>query len=110
MMTGCREKDRGGDERHRQQKFNALVTTPTADALAESKAEEQSRSSIHMSDKALGNFKKHPNLARAAKVGEPSLNEEQVANAAKMVQDLTAQITNAQGSQQLSIESVGAGS
>ncbi len=110
IITRYPAKDRAGDARHRLQALNAPVPTPTAEALAESKAEEQSRSSIHMSDKALGNFKKHPNLARAARVGEPSLNEEEVASAAKMVQDLTTQITNAQGSQQLSIESVGAGS
>jgi outer membrane protein assembly factor BamD len=105
-------KDRAGDARRRLQALKAPVPTPTAEAIAESKAEEQSRRSIKMSEKAMGNFQKHPNLARSARVGDPSMDEEEVKSAAKMVQDLNAQLTNAaQGSnQQLSIETVGSGS
>lgn len=97
--------------RRRLQALNAPVPAPTAEALAESKAEEQSRQSISLIQKSLDNFKKHPDIARAPKTGEPSLNEEVNTNAALMVQDLNKQLIGAVAStQKLSIEPVGGGS
>jgi outer membrane protein assembly factor BamD len=103
---------RAGDARRRLQALNAPVPTPTAEALAESKAEEQSRQSISLIQKTLDNFKKHPDIARAPKTGEPSLNEEVNTNAALMVQDLNNQLMRAAaaGTQKLSIETIGGGS
>jgi len=104
--------NRAGDARRRLQALNAPVPTPTAEALAESKAEEQSRQSISLIQKTMDNFKKHPDTARAPKTGEPSLTEEVNTNAALMVQDLNNQLTRAAAasSQKLSIETIGGGS
>jgi outer membrane protein assembly factor BamD len=102
---------RASDARKRLQALNAPVPSPTAEALAESKAEEQSRAKISMSQKATGNFKKHPNIARASKVGEPNLKDEEVHSAATMVQTLNTQLVQAaQTSQRLGIESASSGS
>jgi outer membrane protein assembly factor BamD len=103
---------RAGDARRRLQALNAPVPTPTAEALAESKAEEQSRQSISMIQKTLDNFKKHPDIARAPKTGEPSLTDEVNTNAALMVQDLNNQLVRAAaaGAQKLSIQPIGGGS
>jgi outer membrane protein assembly factor BamD len=102
---------RANDARHRLQALNAPVPTPTAEALAQSKAEEQSRSSISMRKKAMGNFNRHPNVAHASKTGDPNLNEEEVASAAQIMQEMNTQILQAaQGSQKLSIEGATAGS
>jgi outer membrane protein assembly factor BamD len=101
---------RAGDARKRLQALNAPVPSPTAEALAESKAEEQSRAKISMAQKATGNFKKHPNVARAPKVGEPNLKDEEVHSAATMVQTLNTQLVQAaQTSQRLGIESASSG-
>ncbi|HKF21995.1 MAG TPA: outer membrane protein assembly factor BamD [Candidatus Angelobacter sp.] len=103
--------DRVGDARHRLQALNAPVPTPTAEALAQSKAEEQSRGSISLRKKAMGNFNRHPNVAMASGVGDPSLSEEDIISAAKIVQDLNLQLLQAtQSSQKLAIESAKAGS
>ena len=83
---------RANDARHRLEALNAPVPVPTAEALAESKAEEQSRHSIGMTDKLLGNFRKHPNLATAPGTGEPNMSEEEIADATKMLRDINQQL------------------
>jgi outer membrane protein assembly factor BamD len=104
---------RANDARKRLEALNAPVPIPTAEALAESKAEEQSRTTLHMTDQVLGNFRKHPNVARASRVGEPNLNDETQVSAVAMVQDLTNQLNNAaapRANTDLGITAVGSGS
>ncbi len=112
IITRYPAMSRAGDARKRLQALNAPVPTPTPEALAESKAEEQSRGSISMTTKVLGNFKKHPNIARAPGTGEPPLTEEAIVNPAAMVQDLTKQVAGATATstQKISLETVGGGS
>ena len=111
IITRYPAMDRANDARRRLQALNAPVPTPTAEAMAANKAEEQSRGSIGITKKAMGNFKKHPNVARATGVGEPNLKDEEITSAAKMVQDLNTQIVQATlSTQKLSLESATAGS
>lgn len=81
--------------RQRLKALNAPIPTPTAEAMAESKAEEQSRSHLSHMQGLTGNFNKHPDLTHSAKVGEPSLEEEKVASAPAMVNDLNRQLVAA---------------
>jgi len=83
---------RANDARHRLEALNAPVPVPTAEALAESKAEEQSRHSIGMTDKLMGNFRKHPNLATAPGTGEPNMGEEVTADATKVLKEVNQQL------------------
>jgi len=105
--------DRAGDARHRLEALNAIVPTPTAEALAESKAEEQSRASISMMKKATDNFKKRPNMARSAKVGDPNMQDEKVESAVALVQELNTQlgavVQSNQATQKLETDVVGGG-
>jgi outer membrane protein assembly factor BamD len=112
IITRYPAMSRANDARRRLQALNAPVPTPTAEALAESKAEQQSRGSISMTAKLRGNFQKHPNVAMAPGTGEPALTEEAVKNPALMVQDLSNQIGGAAatGNQKLSLEPVSTGS
>lgn len=112
IITRYPAMDRTGDAIKRLQALNATVPTPTAEAMAESKAEEQSRGSISMTNRMIGNFKKHPNVARAPGTGEPNLTEEAITNPALMVQDLNKQITAAvaTSNEKISLEAVGGGS
>lgn len=86
---------RAEDARHRLKDLNAPIPTPTAEALAQSKAEEESRGSNGMVGGFMDNFKKHPDVARAAKVGEPNLQEEKVASAPALVHELQAEMIKA---------------
>lgn len=83
---------RADDARHRLKDLNAPVPTPTAEALAQSKAEEESRGSSGMMGHLMDNFKKRPDVAQAAKVGEPDLQEEKMASAPAIVHDLQAEM------------------
>src|SRR5262249_32661394 len=110
IITRYPAGERAGDARHRLEALNAPVPTPTAEALAESKAEEQSRSSISMMQKVTGNFKKRPNMAKTAKVGDPPMQEEAVKSAVALVQELNTQLTGVvQANQKLETDIVGAG-
>lgn len=101
---------RADDAKKRLAALNTPVLTPTAEALAESKAEQQSRQGTSMMQGMLGNFKKHPMVAKAARVGEPSLEEEKVASAPQMVQQLQTQLAAAsQPNQKVGIEAVAGG-
>ncbi len=106
IVTRYPATDRVGDAKRRLEALNAPVPQPSPDALAESKAEEASRGKLSMVGKVTGNFKKHPNVLSASKVGEPNLEDEKVESAPAMVNSLTAQIMGAQSGQEVSFQPV----
>lgn len=74
--------------RERLQELNLPVPTPTADALVQSKAEEDSRGDLGKMGKVMLTFKKRPDMARTANVGEPSLTDPQQTNATEVVKEM----------------------
>jgi outer membrane protein assembly factor BamD len=98
-----------GDAKRRLEALKAPVPVPTAEALAESKAEEASREKVKLVAKLSGNFKKHPNVAPATKVGEPNLQEETVTSAPELVNDLTRQMNGTPASNNIGVQAVGTG-
>ena len=119
IITRYPAMHRADDARARLAALNAKVPTPTPEALAESKAEEDSRGSDSMMQKIMGDFKKHPSVARSARVGEPSMEEETIASAPDMYKSLQAALNkgaqpaatgNGQSSQKVGLEAVGGGS
>jgi outer membrane protein assembly factor BamD len=109
IVTRYPATDRVGDAKRRLEALKAPIPVPTAEQLAASKAEESSRDKVHMVAKVTGNFKKHPNVAPATKVGEPNLQEETVTSAPALVNDLTKQINGAPPSQNIGVQAVGTG-
>lgn len=110
ILTRYPAMSRADDARHRLQALNAPVPTPTAEAMAASKAEEQSRSSMTLSQRVMGDFKKHPNLARAAKVGDPSMKPEETISATALVKEMNNQLLGAAAAgTSLTTEAVGGG-
>jgi outer membrane protein assembly factor BamD len=63
------------DARDRLVAMNRPVPEPTAEAVAESDAEERSRQPLHFTDKTLGFIKHGPAVVEAVHVGEPSLDD-----------------------------------
>lgn len=88
IITRYPAMDRVDDAKRRLAALNAPIPTPTAEEIAESRAEEESRGSAGMTQKVMGNFKKHPDVAKAAKVGEPSMEDEKIASAPAIVHSL----------------------
>jgi outer membrane protein assembly factor BamD len=109
IITRYPATDRVGDAKRRLEALKAPIPVPTAEALAESKAEEASREKEKLVARLSGNFKKHPNVAPATKVGEPNLQEETVTSAPALVNDLKTQMTGAAASTNIGVQAVGTG-
>lgn len=63
------------DARDRLVAMNRPVPEPTPEAIAESKAEEDSRQRIQFTDKFLGLIKRGPTTVEAVHVGDPSMED-----------------------------------
>ena len=110
IITRYPAMSRADDARKRLTALNAKVPLATPEAIAANKTEQQSRSTDKMSEKLLSNFKKHPSVARATKVGEPPTGEEDVASAPAIVKALNDEITGiATATQQVGIDKVTGG-
>ncbi len=67
--------ERVEDAKKRLEALHRPVPTPTQAAIAQNKAEEDSRRTTGMMGRVMSGFKKHPDVARATKVGEPPLTD-----------------------------------
>ncbi len=65
------------------------VPEVTAEALAANKAEEESRDATGRFGRVMLNLKKHPDMAAAAKVGEPTMNLPPQTNATDIIAKTT---------------------
>jgi outer membrane protein assembly factor BamD len=101
--------DRVDDAKRRLTALQAPIPVPTAEAIAQSKAEEASREKLKLVAKVTGNFKKRPNVAPSTKVGEPNLQEETQTSAPALINDITHQINGAAPSQNIGVQAVGTG-
>ena len=73
IITRYPVMDRAEDAKKRLEALHRSVPTPTQAAIAQNKAEEDSRRSTGMVTHMLHGFQKHPDVARATKVGDPPL-------------------------------------
>jgi outer membrane protein assembly factor BamD len=75
ILTRYPMMDRAEDARKRLTALHQTVPRPTKAAVAQNKAEMASRSEASITKKVMGLIKKGPDVARAAKTGEPTLVE-----------------------------------
>jgi outer membrane protein assembly factor BamD len=89
LITRYPVTDRAGDAKARLQSLNRPVPTPTAEAIARNKAEEDSREELGR----MGRFKlilhRHPDMAPTSKVGEPTLVDAKQTSAPALVKEHT---------------------
>src|SRR5262249_4018401 len=76
---------RAEDAKLRLEALHQPVPRPTVQAVAQNKAEEDSRHESGMISHVMGNFKKHPDVAQAATVGEPTLVDPKPVSATDVV-------------------------
>jgi outer membrane protein assembly factor BamD len=82
------------------------VPTPTAEAIAQNKAEIESRTEMGMMGKAWDNFRSRPNMTAAARVGEPALEDQQPTNAPTVVRELSTAMVGDVGKSAATIQQV----
>jgi outer membrane protein assembly factor BamD len=89
--------DRTEDAKRRLEALHRPVPTPTKAAIAQSKSEEESRRSTGMVSHVLSGFKKHPDVARATKVGEPPLVDPKGMSATDFSKEVTQALAPSTG-------------
>ncbi len=113
ILTRYPVMDRADDAKARLLALHQPVPRPTKAAVAQNKAEEDSRREAGTFSKILRNFEKHPDVAEAAKVGEPTLVDPTPMSASEVVQQASraARSTGAAASDShsVSVETVGNG-
>src|SRR5205807_3062158 len=92
IVTRYPAMGRADDARKRLVALKAPVPTPTAEAIAENKAEEDSREETGRFGRLRGNFSKHPDVAKAPKSGEPSMDEAAMVSAPEFIKHIENQI------------------
>jgi outer membrane protein assembly factor BamD len=95
ILTRYPAMRRADDARQRLEALKAPVPTPTAEALSQNRAEEDSRENPGRIRPVINTFRRHPDVARAAKAGEPSLTDAKMESAVRIVQQLQSDITGA---------------
>ena len=89
ILTRYPLMERTADAKARLEALHQPVPKPTKAALAQNKAEEDSRRESSTVSKLMRNFQKHPDVAQASRVGEPTLVDPQVVSATSVLQDAT---------------------
>jgi hypothetical protein len=99
------------DATARLEALHQPVPRPTKTAVAQNKAEEDSRRETGMFGKVMRNFQKHPDVAQATKVGDPTLVDPQMVSAKDVVQKAADAMkgTAATSDNAVSVETVGKG-
>ena len=108
ILTRYPVMDRAADAKTRLLALHQPVPKPTKAAVAQNKTEEDSRREASTLSKVMKTFAKHPNVAEATKVGEPTLVDPTPMSASQVVQQATrAAMGNGTGS--VAIETVKGG-
>jgi outer membrane protein assembly factor BamD len=87
ILTRYPMMERADDAKARLIALHQLVPRPTKAAVAQNKAEEDSRKGKGMFGRVIRNFQKHPDVADATKVGEPTLVDPTPMSATEVVQE-----------------------
>jgi len=107
ILTRYPLMDRADDAKARLIALHQPVPKPTKAAVAQNKAEEDSRKSPTTLSKLMRNFEKHPSVADAARVGEPTLVDPTPMNPSDVVQQAAkamAPAPSGSGSHSVSVE------
>ena len=109
ILTRYPLMDRADDAKARLLALHQPVPKPTKAAIAQNKAEEDSRHEQSKLSKVMGTFAKHPSVAEATKVGEPTLVDPTPMSASQVTQAATRAamgVGTGTGSQSVSVETV----
>jgi outer membrane protein assembly factor BamD len=113
ILTRYPLEERAADAKKRLEAMKKPVPQATPQAIAQDKAEIESRGATGTFGKLMDNFHKGPNVTEATKVGEPTLVDPKQASAPDMVRaansSVMSSLSNLNGSNQVSVERVAPG-
>ena len=109
IITRYPVMDRAEDAKRRLEALRQPVPTPSPQAIAQNKAEEASRRETGMFGRVMNNFTRHPEMAEAARVGDPTLVDPKPTSATQVAQEAVRALATSnvgQGSGTVSVEQV----
>lgn len=113
ILTRYPVMDRAADARKRLEALQRPVPTATEAAIAQNKAEEASRGELGMRRRLFMNLRRGPDVARAVKVGEPTMTEPKPTSATEIIREadrtIEASYAAGGGSHAVAVETVGTG-
>ncbi len=96
--------DRALDAKARLEALHQPVPRPTRAALEQNKKEVESRHEEGLMSSMLGNFEKHPDVAKAAHVGEPTMVDPEPMTATGVVKQMTSAAMGGGGDNKVTAE------
>ncbi|MFB3814349.1 MAG: outer membrane protein assembly factor BamD [Terriglobales bacterium] len=109
IITRYPVTDRAEDAKSRLQAMNRPIPTPTPEAIALNKQEEESRLQKGLFGRAMMNFRKRPDVSLAARVGEPTLVDPRPVSAPDIVKQQVS-VLSGTGTGKVTVETLGSGS
>jgi outer membrane protein assembly factor BamD len=110
ILTRYPIMDRADDAKKRLAALHQPIPRPTKAAVAQNRAEDESRRDTGMFGRLTGMFMKHPDVAQATKMGDPSLVDPTPVSAQDVNrQALTAAMSAVGGEKSISVETVNSG-
>ena len=106
IITRYPVMERGDDAKKRLAALHQPVPRPTKAAVAQNRAEEESRREANTLDRLMGLAKKGPDTSQATKVGEPTLLDPTPVAASGVITAAARSAMGAAGEHGLSIETV----
>lgn len=108
IVTRYPVMNRAEDAKERLRELDREVPEPTAEAIARNQREEESRAEMGTISRFMLNFRKRPNVARAVKVGEPTLRDPEPTSAPEIVRSTAAAMLQREApTGTVSVETVG---
>ncbi|MBV9609496.1 MAG: outer membrane protein assembly factor BamD, partial [Acidobacteria bacterium] len=98
IITRYPVMDRAADAKRRLEALHQPVPKPTPEAIAQNKAEQESRTSTGMMGRMMLNFHRHPDVSIATKVGDPTLVDPKQTSATDVAQQVSAAVRKGSGS------------
>ena len=95
ILTRYPVTERVNDAKERLGEMKRPIPEPTAEALALNKSEEESRGRTGMVSRIFSNLRSSPDMARASKVGEPTMVEPNPTSAPEIIRSATRTIEEA---------------
>ena len=104
IITRYPAMDRAVDAKARLEAMHQTVPRPTRAALENNKKEEASRHEAGIMSSMLENFEKHPDVAKAAHVGDPPLVDPEPMTATAVVRQMTNAASGGGGDNKVTVE------
>ena len=109
VLTRYPVMDRADDAKLRLAALHRPIPKPTHAAVAQNKAEEDSRRESGVMAKVMSTMRRHPDTSTAAKVGEPTLVDPKPLSATEVVREATNAMSGAKENNTLSVETIKTG-